>query len=168
MSQFTFGDQDILNCDLLPESGRSLSYRINTSKGFIGRKKTTLVPMDRGASRGISGAIDWRNDTYEVGGVTRDRSTIKHKTGGMFSSTREWRWSRQTYTVDFNGDGIWTALTSSSRHPTVATFYPYKFRFFSPSGLAHISFSPDVSEEDMIFLILVMIWSDTQQKDRNQ
>jgi len=165
MSQFTFSDQNIQNCDLLHESGRSLSYRIDTP--YTGRKMTTLAPMGHGPSRGISGAIDWRKDTFRVGGVTRDRSTIKHKTGGIFSSTREWRWSRQTYTVKFN-DGTWTASTSPSDQPTVATFFPFKFRFFSPSGLARITFTPGVLEEDMIFLILVMIWSDIRQKNPDQ
>lgn len=120
-----------------------------------------------GAASGTSAAIRWRERRFETGGVKRDWSTFKYKPAGIFSKTRKWHWSGESFTVKFLiDDDKWIASSDSSRHPTRATFYPYKYHFFGPSEPGYISFSPDVSDEDTIFLILVMIYSETRRQDR--
>lgn len=165
MPNFTFSKQDILNTDLHHDpAGRSTSYRIDTTTGFRGRKTTTLVPTGRSSSHRIPAAIHWRERTFEMGGVKHDWSTLKHNTGGIFSSSREWRWSRKSYTVKFH-HAIWTASLTSSPHTTRATFSPYKSHWFSPNESGQISIPVDVSDEDTAFLILVMIYSETKRLD---
>ena len=43
---------------------------------------------------------------------------------------------------------------------------PYQFHFFQKSEPASISFHADVTKEDMVFLFLVFIYSETRRQDR--
>ncbi|KAG6844643.1 hypothetical protein H0H87_005156 [Tephrocybe sp. NHM501043] len=112
MSTYTFTSKDIFTADLRAGHPSAVSYRLNTTKGFfLGLKITSLVPIG-GFSDGffdLPAVINWRDSTFEIGGVRKAREGLKQHAGGLFSSTRIWHWSSplQSYTVSYR-DKQWT------------------------------------------------------------
>lgn len=85
MSSFTFNTHDILNSTLIPDQAYdTLFYTTSTTSGFLGRKVTTLVPSTQkdGAFRGV---INWKEDTFEIGGTIRKRLDLKRNPGGILN-----------------------------------------------------------------------------------
>ncbi|GLB38119.1 hypothetical protein LshimejAT787_0411700 [Lyophyllum shimeji] len=139
---------------------------MSTSYGILGRKQTTLTPSSHPPSSGVHGAIHWRGKgKFEIGGVKKTRSTLKHREG-LFSSARIWQWSAQAYKVEYHRRR-WTATSTSSGHPASAVFALRKASLFGSSRAASISFSGAISVEDMVFLTLVMIYSEIQRREKD-
>ncbi|KAF8054249.1 hypothetical protein FPV67DRAFT_1133285 [Lyophyllum atratum] len=163
MTAYTFGDKDILNSSLIP-SYPSMPYIITTKAGFLGPKATTLSPTpQRGSYPVLSGAILWSKDSFEIDGVPK-WSELKNRPKGFLSSTWEWRWSGQRYSLKRH-DKHWTARSSSSSYAASVTFTLRKSHLFSPTEPASITFAPDVPAQDIVFLILVMLYSETRRKE---
>ncbi|RDB20789.1 hypothetical protein Hypma_012149 [Hypsizygus marmoreus] len=193
MSKYLFGDADLLNSTLLPAHPYYwVSYSTSTTSGFLGRKVTTLTPSASfNAYATLGAAINWREETFEVGGRMKKWEDLTHKTGGMFSrqgppglhsvhsfytdtlsihSKREWTWSDRTYMVKFHDhDDHWTATLDAAENPPSAVFTVRKMaKSGKPPEPANIVFAPGVSPEDMAFLILVIIYSETKRVERDE
>ncbi|KAF9460193.1 hypothetical protein BDZ94DRAFT_944392 [Collybia nuda] len=167
MLVFTFTETDLLNTPLLPShhsnAGR-ISYTLRTKKGILGRKITTLSASGGHSTHTLlGGAINWRKKRFEIGGVRRKCSGLKHRTG-LFSSSQEWNWSGQHYVIKYSRNQ-WMATCSSSRDSPSAVFTVRRSHFFRKSEPATIAFSPDLPQDDVVFLILVIIFSEMKRKE---
>ncbi|KAF8054247.1 hypothetical protein FPV67DRAFT_1552627 [Lyophyllum atratum] len=167
MVRLTFTQSDLLNSGLRSNTApHADSYNINTTHGLLGRKITSLVPANESFTdaSGFPAAIHWKQGQFEIGGMQCAWQTLKHTPGGWFSSTREWRWSGHSYAVKYTRPQ-WTAISSNS---ISAVFSPYRSRIFSASEPAYIEFSSDISDKDMVFLTLVMIYSETRRQEKKR
>ncbi|KAG5646620.1 hypothetical protein DXG03_002924 [Asterophora parasitica] len=162
MAFLTFSDKDILNSELHP-SFPDASYRIKTHSGLFGRRTTALTPLSHGSPyRGIAGEIDWKAKKFQIGGVKRKWKSLK-RGGGVFSSGKEWHWSGRSYVVRYH-DKEWTATRHSWGNSAGAVFRLRRTHLFRSNEPASISFSQDIPPEDMVFLILVFLYSETKRR----
>ncbi|KAG5641830.1 hypothetical protein DXG03_004133 [Asterophora parasitica] len=167
MSSFTFSDKDILNSELHP-AFPAVAYGIKTHSGIFGRKTTELTPFSHGTPyRGIPGEIDWKSKKFQIGGVKRKWSSLKSK-GGAFSSGKEWHWLGRSYVVRYH-DKEWTVTSHFWGNAAGAFFRLRRSHLFRSNEPASISFSQDIqSSEDMVFLILVLLYSETKRREKSQ
>ncbi|KAG6915586.1 hypothetical protein DXG01_010854 [Tephrocybe rancida] len=90
-TRLTFTTKDILNSRLEPAHG-STSYQIDTTRGLLGRKTTSLSPLSGIPFNGVPGAIKWHKAQFDVNDEKRKWSNLQHRTG-LFSSSRRWQWT---------------------------------------------------------------------------
>jgi len=167
MQILTFRNKDFLNSPLIIPGGSNAYTVSTTSGGFTGRKITSLVPTPQASASGvgteISGQIDWKSTLFRVGSSTKAWGGLTTKKG----STREWSWSGQQYTVQFNNRD-WTATRATDGSSPSVVFVPRRPHLFSADEPASISFTPGMSSEDTMFLMLVMIYSEARRQDSNR
>ncbi|KAF8233678.1 hypothetical protein L208DRAFT_879978 [Tricholoma matsutake] len=167
MTTFTFKDKNILTSRLESNHG-SGSFTTHTTYRMIGlgRKETTVIP-DSGAyvhdSVG-SGSINWKNKTFEIGGVVKRVADLNRRPS-FFRRTREWQWSGRQFTVEYSYRENRHTVTSGTVCASMTP--PYELRLFTKVEPASISFLSDLSKEDMMFLFLVLLYSETRRKDNN-
>ncbi|KAJ7292169.1 hypothetical protein C8J57DRAFT_1458668, partial [Mycena rebaudengoi] len=155
----TFNSKDFLNSHLT--SGHSNAYTTSTSRGMRGLKITQLAS---GFFPGTAGRIDWRDKSFEIAGRTQKIKRIS-SSGGWFSLSRDWKWGAHTYTLKYSRKG-WTAKTSMGE---VAHYNSYKPHLFRSSDHAAIQISPAIQDQhEIVFLILVMLYSETKRLERKK
>ncbi|KAF7360681.1 hypothetical protein MVEN_00799900 [Mycena venus] len=127
---------------------------------MLGRKTTTL--RTSGFFSGSAGKIHWRDKTFEIGGKTKKWRKVE-RSGGWFTSGREWEWSGHTYTVK-HAHHRWTVTDS---HEEVAHFTPYKSHLLRSNEHASLHFTSAIQDEHQrAFIILVLLYSETKRKDK--
>ncbi|KAJ7144161.1 hypothetical protein C8R44DRAFT_759549, partial [Mycena epipterygia] len=92
----TFADKNLLDSPLVGAEG-TVHYSTSTTSGFRGRKLTTVM-----AASGLAGVIDWRKKIFVIDGVQRGWDTLKSRSGGIFSSEREWNWGSRPYHLKYH------------------------------------------------------------------
>lgn len=170
MPSYTFVSKDLLNTTILPDEPHNwISYNTSTTANVFGPKLTVLTPsvMRNTYGPALDGAIDWKEESFVIGGRSVKWANLKHKLSRTSGSPREWKWSGERFTVKYqSGSGRWTAKSGSPVHPADAIFTIRKHRIFGADDPATIEFSPSVSARDMVFLILVLIYSETRRQQR--
>ncbi|KAF8058531.1 hypothetical protein FPV67DRAFT_1676109 [Lyophyllum atratum] len=159
---FTFSTVDLLNATL--SSSGATSYRTKTSIGFKGRKATTLTAIT-GTEQRVVGGIDWREKDMVIEGQTWDLFELKSRPAGPTNTLRVWHWAGDDYKVKLHGKQ-WTAISAKQRRPLV-TLSQSEQRIFKSSKPATIQFHTALSETNMVFFLLVMIYSEVRWRDED-
>jgi hypothetical protein len=84
MPAFTFSDYDIGNSLIVPDQQGSMSFTIRMQRGFMDQPKRTTLTTS-GMEGTLDGAIDWKNKTMGINGVTKPFAEVKHKVGGALN-----------------------------------------------------------------------------------
>ena len=84
MPTFTFSDYDIGNSLIVPDQQGSTPFTIRMQRGFMDQPKRTTLTAS-GVESTLDGAIDWKNKTMEINGVTKPFAEVKHKVGGALN-----------------------------------------------------------------------------------
>ncbi|KAG6827594.1 hypothetical protein H0H92_011190 [Tricholoma furcatifolium] len=172
MASYAFTHKDFLNSTLRPLTSSSASapapYRISTNSGFLaGNKVTTLDPY---TPSGVSGKIHWKSDEFEIGRVRRATGTLIYSTGGFWNLgwTQECRWSYQSYVIQY-ANNQWTVTPSNApRSIPVAILVPYESHIFRSAEPATLSLAPGLPNEEGVFLMLVLLYSEVKRLQHNQ
>ncbi|KAJ7474376.1 hypothetical protein B0H11DRAFT_2282234 [Mycena galericulata] len=159
----TFSENQLLDSTLIGTDG-AVYYTTSTSSGFLlGRKVTTIT-----AAGGLVGIIDWRRKIFTINGVKREWHHLKSRTGGIFSSQREWNWGNKPYTLkyrDSNRELLATPNSGNAERSTVR-FTSYRFRDNEP---AVIYFPHQMQDEvEKMFLLMVILKTEIRQQDARQ
>jgi len=172
MPTYTLVSKDLLNTTVLPDEPQTwISYSINTTSSVFGPKLTVLTPsvMRNTYGPALDGAIDWKEGTFVIGGKSVKWENLKRKLSRRSGSEREWKWSGERFTVKYqSGAGRWMAKSGSPVHPDDAIFTIRKHRIFGADDPATIEFTQNITARDMIFLILVLIYSETRRQQRKE
>lgn len=124
MTTFTVSGKDILNGEITPTAPNaygSYYFTTQTDSGFRGLKTTFLKPATNSTVHTplIGGSINWREKTFEIGGVVKKWKTLKHRVGNIFRtfpyveiakcvgnsdspaeiSLTEWFWTDRRYAI---------------------------------------------------------------------
>ncbi|KAF9456819.1 hypothetical protein BDZ94DRAFT_1228892 [Collybia nuda] len=166
MFTLTISEKDFLNSEIIPNGPGYCSFTTQTKTGFRGLKKTVLQPtvQHRAAAPIVDGSIDWRGKTFEIGGKVKNWKVLKHRQGSIFDwhPVREWTWMGHRYTVK-REDNQWMATIHAS---VSAVFTSRKSHVLSQSEPATIEFTSNVPHEDMVFLLLVLLWSEHKRLEK--
>ncbi|KAG6908378.1 hypothetical protein DXG01_004876 [Tephrocybe rancida] len=169
MPTYTFIDSDLLNTVLLSDEPERLpSLATRTTSSLQGPKATALIQSvnDKNDEHGtLLGEIDWKEHTLSIGGVGARWDELKSKPAGVNDSTREWGWIGKKYRVKYDHD-VWRARVGSAHAKVEATFTLRKNRVLHHSSPATIDFTSDVSLQDRLFLILVLIFCEKKRQER--
>ncbi|RDB20612.1 hypothetical protein Hypma_012130 [Hypsizygus marmoreus] len=167
MPRLTFHGKDILD-SIIRSEDNTTHYYTSTTTSFRGRKITSIQydPPHSLSAGYTAGTIDWRTGVFDIGGLQRPISMLKRKSGGLFSSEREWTWSGEKYIIKFGGDR-WTA-TRRSDNETCAVFTMRESHTLRDSKSATITFPVTIPAEDVLFLMMVMIYSVTRHEDKRK
>jgi len=165
MTTLTFKEYLLLNTDVISGESNSKAFTVKTKYAFQGPKLTTLI---RGESKSAekshtnqAGVIDWKEKTFEVEGVKKPLADLIQEPKKVFRVTREWQWSDRTYTVVFGNDK-WTATRGDDAS---AVLTMRKVKSLIKDDPATMTFS-DACKEDIVFLVLVLLWSETQRANK--
>jgi len=152
---------DILESRLLLNDGSNY-FTTHTSHGLVRRKETIIAPSwtadVHGSTSSRSGSIKWKDETFVIGGVVKRVSDLRSRR--FLSRSQEWRWSGSQYTLKYSGNQ-WMIKCGE----VGASMKVYQFHVFRQSEPASVSFSSNLSVEDMIFLLLVLVYSETKRQD---
>ncbi|CAA7260636.1 unnamed protein product [Cyclocybe aegerita] len=158
---FSLPDYDLGNMPIVPDppDASPLSFATATERSFTDAPKLTTLTMTSSDPdiKPIVGGLDWKKKTMEINGKIKPIAELKSKTSGSsFDLTREWTWGTSKYVVSTK-KGVWMAkrgedsiavLTRLIRHP------------FKKDELRTLTFHVNLSEEEMIFLILILMYQD--------
>ncbi|KAJ6452034.1 hypothetical protein C8R47DRAFT_1083879 [Mycena vitilis] len=169
-----FESKDMLNSALVRPDG-TVEYTTHTELDLYDHKRTTI----KGRS-GLRAIIDWTAKTFTIGGKERLWTQLKKNMGNPLSSKfRVWHWSDTRYTVryakDHDGemrytvrrtqeDGKWEEKEEGAG-ADLARLSPVVVHFFNPPEPAVLSLAPELDELEGIFLILVLLASETKRCD---
>ncbi|KAJ7640028.1 hypothetical protein DFH06DRAFT_630010 [Mycena polygramma] len=169
-----FESKDMLNSALVRPDGK-VEYTTHTELDLYDHKRTTI----KGRS-GLRAIIDWTAKTFTIGGKERLWTQLKKNMGNPLSSKfRVWHWSDTRYTVryakDHDGemrytvrrtreDGKWEEKEEGAG-ADLARLSPVVVHFFNPPEPAVLSLAPELEEMEGIFLILVLLASETKRCD---
>ncbi|KAG6830178.1 hypothetical protein H0H87_008954 [Tephrocybe sp. NHM501043] len=107
MTTYTIRDRDFLNSSILPdEPDRFAAYTTTTTRTLQGPKITTLIPSVDDHNDSLLGEINWKEQTFSIGGVAVRWDDLKSKPNGVSDSTREWHWVGKKFWVKYNHN-IW-------------------------------------------------------------
>ncbi|GLB34685.1 hypothetical protein LshimejAT787_0202500 [Lyophyllum shimeji] len=172
MPTYTFVSKDLLNTAIIPDEPHHwIAYSTSTTSNVLGPKLTLLTPSVVRNTYGpaLDGAIDWKEETFVIGGRSAKWANLKCKLSRRSGSAREWKWFGERFTVKYeSGTGRWTAKSGSPAHADDAVFTVRKHRIFGADDPATIEFALNVSARDMVFLILVLIYSETKRQQRKE
>ncbi|KAJ7247071.1 hypothetical protein C8J57DRAFT_1475969 [Mycena rebaudengoi] len=148
----TFNSENILDSHLY--SGRPHAYT-TTTYGNHGLETTKLMS---GFPSPMAGEINWRDTSFEIGGRYKKLTPPQ----GSSSSPRYWTWGGDVYTVQYSSNKGWTANTPRGE---VANYT----RIVTPPQLAAIWISPEiVDQHEIVFLILVILYSETKRLETSE
>ncbi|KAJ7144155.1 hypothetical protein C8R44DRAFT_759544 [Mycena epipterygia] len=158
---FTFADQNLLDSPLVGAEG-TVHYSTSTTSGFRGRKLTTLM-----AASGLIGVIDWRKKIFVIDGVQRGWDTLKSRSGGIFSSEREWNWGSRPYHLKYH-DSQKELLAKPNFGNAAGTvrFTTYRSHLFRDNEPAVIYFPHQMQDElERMFLLMAMLKTEVDRQD---
>ncbi|KAJ3505870.1 hypothetical protein NLJ89_g7186 [Agrocybe chaxingu] len=158
---FNLSEYDLGNTPIVPDppDASPLSFTTATERSFTDAPKLTTLTTTSSdpETKPIVGVLDWKKKTMEINGRTRLVADLKSKTSGSaFNLTREWTWGTSKYVVSTK-KGVWTAKRGED---SIAVLTPLIRHPFKKDELRTLTFHVNLSEEEMIFLILALIYQD--------
>ncbi|KIY45547.1 hypothetical protein FISHEDRAFT_60963 [Fistulina hepatica ATCC 64428] len=137
-------------------------YTISTTKKYL-RRHTTAVNTP--GSPASFGAIYWRDQAFEIGGLRVPWDQVKMTRQGMFpKKDRTWSWNGRTYVVSFDQNVGWTMLEQQSsgivadykacKNPWCGEVTPGTYRVCTG----------DLYSREAAFFMLVMLYSEMRRQ----
>ncbi|KAJ6603266.1 hypothetical protein DFH09DRAFT_1124094 [Mycena vulgaris] len=158
----TFENKDVLASPIV-DAANTVHYMTTTTRGFVRRKITTVM-----AASNLVGLIDWREKTFTINGVQRKWEDMKTRSGGVFSSEREWSWTPdRPFKFKYNHSQTELLATPTSGDVSSAVrFTVRKEHLFHAPKPAVIQFPPDLRDEtERMYLLLVILKTETQRQE---
>ncbi|CAK5282145.1 unnamed protein product [Mycena citricolor] len=182
LQEFTFEAESILEGAIRNAEDRARRYTLETSKSEHARQTTTVE--NRVAT--ICANIDWRTRSFKIGQNESGVDVMK-RAGSAFSrcapgvvllpaggplneslcSVRYWRWlGGEEYQLKYsNSADAWTV--SDANGTVLAELKSSISPIFGQTSLPLLRISPTVrSEEERLFFLLVLVYSETKRLDR--
>ncbi|KAJ6529749.1 hypothetical protein B0H19DRAFT_1082858 [Mycena capillaripes] len=178
----TFTAQKLLESAVVDAAG-AVHYTTTTTIGFRGRKKTTII-----AAGGLVGVLNWRQKTFTINGVQREWEYLKSRSGGIFSSEREWKWDHIHYKLKYhdsqkellvdmlppsfnmtrNADDLEATPNFANAAGTVR-FTTYRSHLFRDNKPATIYFPSQMQDEtEKMFLLMAMLQTEIRRQDKSR
>ncbi|KAJ6535518.1 hypothetical protein B0H19DRAFT_1271267 [Mycena capillaripes] len=167
-----FESRDMLNSALLGPDG-VVEFTTDTQIDLYAHRRTFVSSRS-----GARAAIDWTAKTFSIEGKQRPWTLLKKNVGGPFTSKlRMWHWEETRYTIRYardqegemcytvrpsRDDGKWEKGPGGTR-ADVARLSPIVVHFFKPPENAIVYLAPDLEEREGMFLLLVLITSETKR-----
>ncbi|KAF8816006.1 hypothetical protein BYT27DRAFT_6483652 [Phlegmacium glaucopus] len=163
---------NLLNTRLQSSHDNSIIYAISTSQTLWGRKYTYLRDANPalGEAPTTVGTIDWKKKTFEIQGQRKSIKNIKRIPKGSSKGSRFWRWSddREEYEIVYK-KRMWKGLLSAKNNDAEATLsVPFRSQLFGKTKPMVLNLSRTALAKDEVFLILVLIYSQTKRRDRKK
>ncbi|KAF7328177.1 hypothetical protein MVEN_02575300 [Mycena venus] len=157
----TFVDRKLLETALVSPEG-AVHYTTTTTHGFRGRKITTIV-----AASGLNGFINWREKVFVINGVQQDWDNLKERSGGIFSSEREWNWGNRPFKLKYHHSHKELLATPTIGNPGDSVrFTTYHPHVFSDSERATIYFPNQMQDEiEKMFLLMAILQTEIHRQD---
>ncbi|KAJ7657209.1 hypothetical protein DFH06DRAFT_1328034 [Mycena polygramma] len=160
----TFLDKKLITSALVGPDGAT-HYTFNSTKGFLGRKVTTI-----NAASGLVGCINWREKTFNINGVQQEWKHIKSRSAGIFSSEREWTWGNKPYKLKYhNSHKELLATPSAGSVAWTVRFTTYDEHLFHKNERAVIYFPHQMQDEvERMFILMAILETDIQRQDEEE
>ncbi|KAJ7679661.1 hypothetical protein B0H17DRAFT_1077680 [Mycena rosella] len=160
----TFSDKKLVDSPIVGAEG-AVHYTTSTTHGFRGRKITTIM-----AASGIVGVIDWRKKTFAINGVQRDWDDLKERSGGIFSSEREWNWANRPYNLKYHHSHKELLATPNFGNSAGAVrFTIYEHHLLHGNDPAVIYFPHAMQDEgERMFLLMAILQTEMHRQDQVQ
>ncbi|KAJ7762141.1 hypothetical protein B0H16DRAFT_1529811 [Mycena metata] len=157
----TFMDRKLTDSVVVcPDGG--LYYTLSTTHGFRGRKITTIT-----AASGLVGIINWREDVFVLNGVEKKWNQIRARSGGIFSSAREWNWDGRPYTLKYHNSHK-ELLATPNFDSTAGTvrFATYDVHLFQKNDPAVLYLPHQMQDEiERMFLLMAILQTEIDRQD---
>ncbi|KAJ6529331.1 hypothetical protein B0H19DRAFT_1274366 [Mycena capillaripes] len=160
----TFDSSKILKSTIHSTDDPALRYTTTTvNKRSSRSRETTALEGVPGTPNAI---IDWKRNTFEISGSTRDISSLRSKRS-TFSTAKYWSWfDEEEYKVKYAAEAEHSWSLYSYDGTVLATFTTNIHRVFHDNSLPVIHLSPSITDEDeRRFIILVLLYSETNRKE---
>ncbi|KAJ7060376.1 hypothetical protein C8F01DRAFT_1142448 [Mycena amicta] len=173
-----FSTKDILNSELVDPSGivRYKTITPDTLNMNLRRKPTTICRGDSDDA-----VVDWRKRTLVLEGTgPKPWDGLKIRIGWPFSSKyRDWCWKNKRYTILYarnrdgkmhytvryaRADGAWNNSVNANS-TDLTHFSPHVSHLFRSDDKAIISRADGLSDTEKLFLLSVLIISETRRHD---
>ncbi|KAJ7144123.1 hypothetical protein C8R44DRAFT_846097 [Mycena epipterygia] len=157
----TFVDQNLLDSPVVGAEG-AVYYTTSTTSGFRGRKVTTIM-----AASGLVGVINWREKKFIINGVQRDWDDLESRSGGIFSSEREWNWGNRPYNLKYH-DSHKELLATPNFGNAAGTvrFTTYRSHLLHSNEPAVIYFPHQMQDElERMFLLMAILHTEIHRQD---
>ncbi|KAJ7144124.1 hypothetical protein C8R44DRAFT_973794 [Mycena epipterygia] len=157
----TFVDQKLLDSPLVGAEG-AVYYTTSTTSGFRGRKVTTIM-----ATSGLVGVINWREKMFIINGVQHDWDDLKSRSGGIFSSERDWNWGNRPYNLKYH-DSHKELLATPNFGSAAGTvrFTTYRPHLLHGNEPAVIYFPHQMQDElERMFLLMAILQTEMHRQD---
>ncbi|KAF7351986.1 hypothetical protein MVEN_01160800 [Mycena venus] len=158
----TFTDQKLLESAVVDAEG-TVQYTTTTTSGFRGRKITTIM-----AASGPVGVMNWRQKTFTINGVHREWEYLKSRSGGIFSSEREWKWDHRHYKLKYHDSQKELLATPNFANAAgTVRFTTYRSHLFHDNKRAAIYFPSQMEDEtEKMFLLMAILQTEIRRQDR--
>ncbi|KAJ7437218.1 hypothetical protein B0H11DRAFT_2108187 [Mycena galericulata] len=161
----TFVDKDIIKTPVVGPDG-AVHYTIVTTTGMMHRRKETTVT----AASGLVGVLNWRDHTFNINGFQRDIDSLKARTGGIFTSEREWNWGNRPFRLKYHNRQKELLVTPNFEpNPGMARFTPFHGHLFSDNEPAVLYLPYQIQDEfEKMFLLLAILHTEIHRQDQNR
>ncbi|KAJ7348056.1 hypothetical protein DFH08DRAFT_960413 [Mycena albidolilacea] len=157
----TFVDKKLLDTTVVGPDG-GVRYTTTTTSGFRGRKITTIS-----AASGLTGYINWREHVFVINGVQREWDSLKSRSGGIFSSEREWSWGNRPFHLKYHDSHKELLATPTTGNPAdTVRFTTYHSHLLHDSERAAIYFPHQMVDEiERMFLLMAILQTEMHRQD---
>ncbi|KAJ6545483.1 hypothetical protein B0H19DRAFT_999202 [Mycena capillaripes] len=157
----TFVDKKLLDTAVVGPEG-AVCYTTTTTSGFRGRKITTIT-----AASGLLGFINWREKVFVINGVQREWDDLKERSGGIFSSEREWNWGNRPYKLKYHdSDKELLATPTTGNVAGTVRFTTFHSHLFHDDERAVIYFPHQMQDEnERMFLMMAILQTEIHRQD---
>ncbi|KAJ7748386.1 hypothetical protein B0H16DRAFT_1725571 [Mycena metata] len=160
----TFVDRKLIDTPVVGPDG-AVFYTLTSTHGFRGRKVTTIM-----AASGLVGIINWREDHFIINGVERKWDQIRARSGGIFSSEREWNWDGRPYTLKYHHSN--KELLATPNFNSVAgtvRFTTYDTHLFHENERAVLYLPSQMQDEiERMFLLMAILQTEMHRQDKQR
>ncbi|KAJ6471095.1 hypothetical protein C8R47DRAFT_1147850 [Mycena vitilis] len=160
----TFLAEKLLDTAIVGPEG-AVYYTLATTSGFRGRKITTIT-----AASGLSGFINWREKVFIINGVQRDWDELKERSGGLFSSEREWNWGNRPYKLKYHDSHKELLATPTTANVALTVrFTPYHSHLLHDNERAVLYLPQQMQDEiERMFLLMAILHTEMHRQDANR